>query len=86
MDPRASAVGCKGSCVAAAAAQVTALAWTQSLAQEFPYAMGGAVKESNQTIVYHVLKPTPKHLVYSSNDVCEVSVLETVTWVAAFVC
>ena len=36
----------KGSGVATAVAQVVAVAWIQPLAQEFPYALGAAIKKT----------------------------------------
>ena len=43
-DPQPEAVD-KVSSMAAAVAYVTAMAWIQSLAQEFPYAMDAAMRE-----------------------------------------
>ena len=54
----------KGSSVAAAAAQVTAAAWIQSLAQELSYAMGWPLKKKRkenhfQDLVYFFKKLNP---------------------------
>ena len=43
-DPQPGTVG-KGSSVATAAEKVATMAWSQSLAQEFPYATGAAIKQ-----------------------------------------